>query len=97
MVYYTTLSPHSDISEEYKYWSKITLQLNGPIRIGIFRINKTDQEKKKEFKVTGLDENKPQLRYYPNVATGKVKSDTSFQILFDKSSSSIDNILEEIE
>jgi hypothetical protein len=31
------------------------------------------------------------------VATGKVKSDTSFQILFDKSSSSIDNILEEIE
>ena len=60
-------------------------------------MNKTDQEKKKEFKVTGLDENKPQLRYYPNVATGKVKSDTSFQILFDKSSSSIDNILEEIE
>jgi hypothetical protein len=33
--------------------------LNGPLRIGIFRIDKSDHEKKKEFKVIGLDENKP--------------------------------------
>ena len=52
--------------------------MNGPLRIGIFRIDKSDHEKKKEFKVTGLDENKPQLRYYSNAVTGKVKSDTSF-------------------
>ncbi len=71
--------------------------MNGPIRTGIFRIDKSDYEKKKLFKVVGLDENKPQLRYYSNAVTGKVKSDTSFQILFDKSSSDISNIIEEIE
>ena len=71
--------------------------MNGPLRIGIFRIDKSDNEKKKEFKVTGLDENKPQLRYYSNAVTDKVKSDTSFQILFNKSSSDISNIIEEIE
>ena len=71
--------------------------MNGPLRIGIFRIKKSENEKKKEFKVAGLDENKPQLRYYPNVATGKAKSDSSFQILFDKASSDISSIIEEIE
>ena len=52
---------------------------------------------KKKYKVENLDINKPIIRFYQNLITGKKKIDSSFSILFKRNSMDISYIIEESE
>ena len=69
LVYYTTLPDGEDISTEFKQFTKLARQLKGALSVGVMRIDAKAPDfadVKKKFKLTSLDKNKPELRYYPN-------------------------------
>ena len=67
LVYFTT-SAEEDLTSEYKYFNKLTRQIQGAVKVGVFRFEKDDAELKKKLKVAGLDAGKPKIRFYPNNA-----------------------------
>lgn len=72
----------------------------GPVKVMVFRIQ-TDVENyselKKQYKVPKLDVGKPDLRYYPNEATGKSKLERSYSLSLNLKSRDFTHIIEEIE
>ena len=54
--------------------------LYGAVKIAVFRVDKAREDFKaivRKFKVTDLDVEKPQMRFYPNDLEGEAKSQAS--------------------
>jgi hypothetical protein len=65
----------------------------------VFKVDKESEDFlniKKEFKLTKIGDNKPEMRFYPNQLMGELKDKASFAILFKTESKDIDSILSEI-
>ena len=72
---------------------------DGGIGCHTFRIDKESEDFasiKKEFKLTKIGDNKPEMRFYPNQVVDYQKDKASFAILFNKDSKDISSILGEI-
>lgn len=100
VVYFTTLGEKEDITKEYKYYKSLAKRLMGPIKVTVFRMAADAPnfgELKKDYRVGKLAAGRPDLRYFPNEATGDKKMDRSFSLPLDLKSSDFTPIIEEIE
>ena len=99
MVYFTVLDEDQEVQSEFKAFNKLLRQLNGAVRVGVFRLDPSSadfQSQAKKYKVGSLSSSKPILRFYPNRETGKDKDYGSFEIFFDKGKKDIESLIEEI-
>lgn len=74
--------------------------MKGPVKTMVFRMQPDDEkysELKKQFRVPKLAAGKPDLRYYPNEATGQSKLDRSYSLPLDLKSRDFQPIFDEIE
>jgi len=86
LVYFTLLPANKKVTDEYKFFNKLTRTLSGPVKVSVFRLNPSAanfNDLKKQFKVTTVDTEKPKLRYFPNKATGESKMSKSYGITLD--------------
>ena len=69
------------------------------MKVAVFRINKDGEEFKdikKKYKLFKLDDNKPEMKLFPNDLTGAEKITAMMDIPFDKGSKNLKEIYDEI-
>jgi len=100
LVYFTTMKEGENLQDEYKGYGGLYQEVGGAIKFAIYRVSETGEELaalKKQYKIKDLKENRPVLRFYPNEVSGDMKRKASIGIPFDRKSSDLGSILEDID
>ena len=73
--------------------------LFGAVKVAVYRIDKDAadfKELKKRFKLSKLDDGKPEMRMFPNDVTGDSKMSAMIEIPFDKAKKNLQPLYDEI-
>jgi len=76
LVYFTTLAADKQVKDEWKYFNKMSRYLFGAVKVGVYRVDKESdnfKDIKKTFKLSKLDTNQPEMRFFVNELTGDEK------------------------
>lgn len=99
LVYFTTLAADKQVKDEYKYFNRMSRFLFGAVKVAVFRVNKEAEDFKdikKRFKLSKLDDNTPELRFFKNDLTGDDKQGSMVNIAFDKENKNLRDIYDDI-